>query len=1173
MITLRCVSRARQFQSNDQKKQQWTIRLLPAIFAALILCVPSFAQLNYGRIFGAITDQSGGAIAGATVTIVDITRGVSRALTTDSGGEYSAPSLIPGSYTVRTEFKGFKNIERADINVGVGQDIRVDLSLEPGEQTQTVTVTGEPPQVNTTNAQLGGIIENQTVEDLPVSGRTFMGLLTYKPGVVARPGATANGYMSNGGRPQHTVWMLDGLYDVNAYHGATGNMGGQGGPSVQLSNFLPIDAIQEVNIIENPKAEYGWKPGAVVNVGLKSGTNSLHGSGIAVGNDASLNAKNPFLTAAQPKPTTILEQFGGAVGGPIKRDKIFFFASYEGQRYTIGSPRSVTEPTVAQLTTAITHITSVLGASKLDSMSLAMAGCTAAGACNPANGLFGNTGSTATYGFSPNALGRSDNGIGKIDYHINEHHSVNGEFYIGDGNYVSPSVAPAPAPIQPYWSVIATNRTEVVRGVWDWIPNSNWVNEARFGLDHVNSPLVSGDCNTTDLGAPDFQKQFGYVSGASQCGFPQLTISGFTVLGGIRNPQPVIFDTYAGSDSVSYTRGKHLFKFGGEFHETFLNGGQYTFGKGAINFGTTVHAFSGSTPIEDFLAGTASTGSLLLGNPIVNLLYQQYAGFVQDDWRITPRLTINLGLRYEYVPPVTEQDNLWANFDPSSATGLVQATHDHPQVYNGDKNNWAPRLGMAWDVGGKGTTVVRAGGGLSYAVYPLLLLIGSTQGATLNTIPTGFKLINQTGAVVPSPGNLATGTLALSNAATTQLPWVSGQPVFNSGAGALTCSGLQTAPKPCNINIIDQNYKLTHVTTWTLGIQHAFTPNLSIDVSYVGNHGNESGIRDLNAPIPGSNNAAQEQLRRPFYNKFPYLGTMQFLTLNEHSNYNALQASVTKRLSHGLNFSAGYTYSHALDMGSDEITEQLQMDSRNPQLEYGNAGFDIHHVFTLAGSYALPGIKSPGQLLEGWKVNTGIILMSAFPVMAVDTLDDTSGTGDLQDRWTLVGNPSDFQVGSINRTPCFGVPLSSFGKTAGCGTTLPQACITAAGAEPNGPGGATGLAQLNAIGCYMQGNSVIVPPAQGTFGTMSRNELRGLPFTNMDFSIFKDWKFGERLTAEFRTEFFNFLNTVQYVPQGQGTTTTTSLSAPVTFGVAASEAGAELVRLLAQGFHAAYSLA
>ncbi len=1154
--------------ASSSGNRRLAIRFLGAGATVLLLCLPAFSQLNYGRIFGAVTDQSGGSIVGATVTIIDVTRGVSRPLTTDTAGGYSAPSLIPGRYTVRAEFKGFKVLERSDIAVGVGQDIRVDLSLEPGEQTQTITVTGEPPQVNTTNAQLGGTIDNQTVADLPISGRTYTGLLTFKPGVVARPGATANAYMSNGGRPQHTVWLLDGLYDVNAYHGATGNMGGQGGPSLQLSNFLPIDSIQEVNIIENPKAEYGWKPGAQVNVGLKSGTNSIHGTAVAFGNDASLNAKNPFLSASQPKPTTILEQFGASIGGPIKKDKLFYYAAYEAQRYTIGSPRTVTEPTTTLLTgtgaagnsfpAAIADITAKVGIAKLSAMSLAMAGCKAAGVCTAANGLFGNSSGSTSYAFSPNALGRVDNGIGKIDYHINEHHSVNGEFYIGDGTYISPSVAPAPAPIQPYWSVLVSNRTEVARGVWDWIPNSNWVNEARFGLDHVNSPLTSGDCSTSQLGAPNFQTQFGFVSGAPQCGFPQLTVSGFSVLGGIRNPQPIVFNTYAGSDSVSYTRGKHLFKFGAELHETFLNGGQYTYGKGAINFGTSgINAFAGATPLEDFLTGTASTGNLLLGNPIVNLLYQQYAGFLQDDWRLTPRITINLGLRYEYVPPVTEQNNLWGNFDPNAPTGLIQATHQNPAVYNGDKNNWAPRLGMAWDVGGKGTTVVRAGGGIAYAVYPLLLLIGSTQGATLNTIPTGFKLINQTGAVVPSPGTLANGSLGLSNATSKQLPWVAGQPVFNSGAGALTCNGLMTAPKPCNINVINQNYKLTHVTTWTVGIQHAFTSNLSMDLSYVGNHGNESGIYDLNAPAPGISNSTQEQLRRPYYNQFPYLGTMQYLTLNEHSNYHGLQAALSERLSHGLAFTAGYTFSHALDMGSDEITEQLMMDARDPALEYGNAGFDIRHVFTLAGSYSLPGVKSPGQMLEGWQLNMGVILMSPLPVMAVDTLDDTSGTGDLQDRWTLAGPPSSIEAGGITRVPCYGAAGSKF-FSAGCSSAVPQQCLTAAAAEPNGPGGTTGLQQLAAIGCYLEGNAVIVPPAQGTFGSMSRNELRGLPFENVDFSIFKDWKLKERLTAQFRAEFFNLLNTPQYVPQGQGTTTTTSLSAPSTFGVAASEAGAQV---------------
>jgi hypothetical protein len=1154
------------------KNSGWMISL--AVLAAvtlLVLPAPSYAQLNYGRIFGAITDQSGGAIAGATVTILDVTRGVSRPLTTDPSGEYSAPSLIPGKYTVRAEFKGFKVIERADIDVQVGQDIRVDLTLEPGEQSQTVTVTGEPPQVNTTNAQLGGTIENEAVADLPVSGRTFTGLLSYKPGLVARPGVTANAYMANGGRPQHTVWMLDGLYDVNAYHGATGNLGGQGGASVELSNFLPIDAIQEVNVIENPKAEYGWKPGAQVNVGLKSGTNSIHGTAVGFGSSAALDAKNPFLSTSQPKAEATLVQFGAAIGGPIKKDKLFYFASYEGQRYTVGAPHLFQEPTTAPGLGAASSFPDAIQALKNNgitpnTLSLNLAGCTAAGVCNAANGLFLNSTSSVNFANSPNSFGDVDNAVGKIDYHINDHNSVNGEYYIGDGKFTAP-FAGATEFLQQPWATDATNLTEVVRGVWDWIPNSTWVNEARFGLDHVFSSLFANDCTS-----PNYSALYGYNSGAPDCGFAQLTVNGFTNLGGYKSYQPVTFNTWAGSDSVSYTHGKHLFKFGAELHITTLNGGQFTYGKGAITFGGTqvAAAFTGETPLEFFLAGKPSSGNLLLGNPIRNLFVQQYAGFIQDDWRLTPRITLNLGLRYEAVPPVTEDNNLFGNFDPNAPTGLIQQSSGHP-VYNGDYNNFGPRLGIAWDVTGKGTTVVRAGAGIAYAVYPLLDLIGSTQGATLNNIPTGFKLVAANGSVIPSPGTQQTGSLTL---AASQLGWQVGQPVFNSAAGSLACgNGIAPNPSTCGINVIDQNFKLTQVETWSLGVQHAFTNNLSLDLSYVGNHGHLSGIIDDNAATPGPattssaspNPLLNEQVRRPYYAQFPYLSTIQYLTDNEHSNYNALQASLTQRTTRGLYFTVGYTYSHALDMGSDELMDQLLMDARHPRLDYGDSGFDARHGLTIAWTYAIPGIKTPGQFLEGWQINSAMTFLTAFPWAAVDSTDDVSGTGDLQDRWTLAGTPSDFKVGGLNTIPCFASSASSkFGKT-GCTIGLPAACVNAANAEPNGPVGSnglpsTGIAQLNAIGCYMQGNSVIVPPAQGTFGTMTRDELRSsIPFYNWDLSLFKSWKFRERLTAQFRAEAFNLINHPQYQDQGQGSGNTSSLGAPASFGNAQAEAGAPSV--------------
>lgn len=1157
------------------------IQWLSTAGALLLFCAPTFAQLNYGRVFGAVTDQTGGAIAGATVTILDVQRGVSRPLTTDSAGEYSAPSLIPGTYTVRVEFSGFQTAERTDVGVGVGKDVRVDISLQPGAQTQTVTITGEAPQINTTNAQLGATIENEAVADLPVSGRTYTGLLSYKPGIMARPGVTANAYMSNGGRPQHTVWMLDGLYDENAYHGATGNMGGQGGASVELSNFLPIDAIQEVNVIENPKAEYGWKPGAQVNVGLKSGTNSIHGSAVAFGSDAALDAINPFINSATaPKPTSTLEEFGAAIGGPIKKDKVFYFASYEGQRYTVGAPHAFQEPTTApnqgvgtSFPDAIAAINGYITANPgtpvaLSQLSLNLAGCTNTGVCNAGNGIFSNSSNSSTFTATPNSFGDVDNAVGKIDYHINDHHSVNGEYYIGDGKFVAP-FAGATEFVQQYWATGATNLTEVVRGVWDWIPNSTWVNEARFGLDHVNSILFADDCSSQTLGAPNYQSQFNYVSGAPDCGFPQLTITGFgTNLGGYKSDQPVSFNTWAGSDSVSYTRGKHLFKFGGEIHVTKLTGGQFTYGKGAVTFGgTQASAFTGATALESFLAGTPSSENLLLGSPIRSILYKQFAGFIQDDWRLTPKITVNLGLRWEAIPAVTEANNQFGNFAPGSATGLVQQTGGNP-VYASADHNFEPRLGVAWDVTGRGTTVVRAGAGISYAVYPLLDLIGSAQGATLNNIPTGFTLYNTDGTTRPSPGTQQTGSLTLTGntpavGTPDSLTWTAGQPVFNSAAGSLKCgNGILPNPSTCAINAIDQNFKLTQVISWTLGVQHAFTNNLSMEVSYVGNHGHESGIIDDNAATPGVKGAT-EQIRRTFYSQYPYLGVIQLLTDNERSNYQGLQASLTQRVTHGLYFTLGYTFSHALDMGSDELTNVLLEDATHPTNDYGNAGFDARHSLTFAWTYAIPGLKAPGQLLEGWQLNGAMTYISPFPWVAVDSTDDVSGTGDLQDRWTLAGTPKDFKVGGIHTIPCFtfsaSTSVSKFGGTGnGCTVGLPTACSNAANAENQGPGGpGAGVTQLDAIGCYMQGNSVIVPPAQGTFGTMTRDELRSsIPFYNWDFSIFKNFKFRERLTMQFRTEFFNLFNHTQFQDQGQGSGNTSSLGAPAAFGNAQAEAGA-----------------
>ena len=1118
-----------------------SIRIFVVSLAALLFTLPVFSQANLGRILGAVKDQTGGVIAGATVTVTDVQRGISRTLTTDSEGGYSAPNLIPGSYTVRVETQGFNAVERKDIVVEVGSDVRVDIALQPGSQAQTVTVTGEVPMVDTTSATLGQTLENQAISDLPVNGRNYQELLSLKPGIEAKPGGGTGAYLTNGGRSEYNVWLLDGLYNdqMNSGWSIVGGPG-QAGESMTI---LPLDAIQEVNVEQNPRAELGWKPGAQVNVGLKSGTNTLHGTAYAYGRDADFDARNPFF----PTPAELaMEQFGASIGGAIRKDKIFYFGSYEGQRYDVGNPSTITEPsTKANLGVANSFPDAIAQMNQmgipLNQLSLNLAGCTATGVCNAANGVFGNTGLVQEPVSFPNT-GGSNNTLGKLDYRINDHNMLNGEYYFGRGLVYTVSSAI----VEPYWRTRVYTNAQVVRAVEIWTPNSTWLNEARFGFDHVNIPNLTGDCYP--IGEPNYAS-LGLVSGLTgpeSCGFPIVSISGFTPNLGVQTVRLNESDTYQFADSVSYTRGKHLFKFGAELRNTAWSGGTFSTSKGELIFGNGgVSAFPGATGLEDFLAGYPNQAQVLIGNVQRNIANPAYAGFAQDDWRILPTVTINLGLRYEIIPPITEQNNLLGNFTPSQ--GLIQAGMQTNTLYKIDPNNFAPRLGVAWDVTGNGKTVVRAAVGMFYvteeeAIY--VQPIGHYTAATgLNGDPTGAVLYAPNGSILPSPGNIAVGGLVLNTTAGNPptlpagISWTAGEPIFSNVSGSLKCgNGVGTNPQPCPVTAINPDIRNAYVTEWNFGIQHAFTGSMSLEVSYVGNHATHLwGLIDENAAIPGSNATAAEQLRRPYSSAYPYLSAINYISDNLESNYNGLQATLTKRVSRGLSFMAGYTYSHALDDSSSDMGQSVSMDNAKPGLDYGNSTYDIRNRFTFTTSYILPQKKSPLQLLEGWQINSIVNLVGALPFNATDTTTDISGTGDFNDRWDLVGNASDFALGGPSPVPCYGAPASSFAK-AGCGA-LPAACTTAA--SNLGPATVT---SLNTYGCYMEGNSVIIPPAQGTFGTMSRDALRAKGLRTWDLSLLKNWKFKERLTAQFRIEAFNILNITQYGAANNVLTT------PATFG-------------------------
>jgi Carboxypeptidase regulatory-like domain/TonB dependent receptor len=1131
---------------NKSMKIRWkAIHVLGAIIGIFLLCPPAFSQANLGRILGAITDESGAAIVGARVTVTDVQRGSSRLLVSGDAGEYSAPNLLPGTYTVRAEYQGFNTVERQSILIEVGTEVRVDMALHIGNQAQTVVVTGEPPAVNTTNSTLGGAISNQTINDVPLNGRNYQNLLTLRPGVTIYPGGGAWTQSTNGIRPEDNTYILDGLTNDNPFNAFSV----VNGPAIvgDAVTVIPIDAIQEFATQVNPQAEYGWKPGAIINVQLKSGTNTVHGTAFAFGRSDAFDALNYFSSVRQ---SLSLEQFGSTAGGSIIKDKLFWFGGYEGQRYSIGTALPVTVPSLAPGGGPSTSVPDA-------EVDLAAHGIGVSPLSLRLLKLF-PTNTNGTVGFPD--TNSSDNLLAKVDYLINDHNALSGTFFYAQDALVGQDSAY----LQPQWRTSNPQKPITAGGAWTWTPNSNWVNQARIGYTWDNKNSFSLDNKVP-------ASTYGIYTGVTNpllFGMPQVSISNFSFLGGStgqpKSQGPAI--VWQGIDNVSYLRGKHTFKFGVEVRYNEVSYYGYQGGKGQISFGsgnafdipaTSTTPEVKSTSLEDFLAGVPRNAKIAIGNSNRYLTSWNYATFFQDDWRVTPKFTLNLGVRYEYVTPLVDSQNLLGNFDPN--LGLVQAGKQiHSRYpYNPDHNNFAPRLGLAWDVSGKQTTVIRAGAGIVYDTLAMEEFVnqGGTQNANtlgLANIPTGASIV-ENGIARPGPGNIANSSVTIAGGPGSTLAsnWQSNGPSVPLFQGNTTqCGdGLGSDPGPCSILGIDRNFRTPYVILWNLGVQHAFTNNLSLEVDYVGNHGTKLiGVRDINqgTPIPGSATAAPG----PFAGAFPYLGFINFLSNMYRSNYNGLQTTLTVRPTHGLSLLAGYTYSHALDSFSSNFNGLLPQNSMNPALEYASSDYDIRHRLTLTMSYAIPGRKSPGQILQGWAINSIVTLQSAQPWNTNDTVNNISGTNEASDRWDFFGNPSDFTSGPHTIPFCTGPGAGGCTEviSGGGGQQAVQlsaaqsseffnACSAAAARTDGGVSNGPTTTSLGSFGCYAQGHSVMIPPALGTFGTMRRNIFRDSGFRNWDLSVTKDWKFGEALTAQFRVEFFNVLNHPNFANPYGGTNT------------------------------------
>src|SRR6202161_2015432 len=423
------------------------IRILSVGSLALALCLPLPAQTTTGQILGSVTDPTGAGIAGAAVLVTDTQHGTTRAATTGPSGDFAVPDLEPGIYKIRAEAKGYRTVERPNIVIEVAQDLRVDMSLPTGQVTETVVVTDEVPLVDSVSSTLGGTLSNAEINDLPLNGRNYENLLQLRPGVMRYPGGGFSTTSTNGLRAEDNAYFVEGLFNSEPYSGqAIINGAGIAGDSATI---LPIDSIQEFNVEALAPAEFGWKPGAVVNVGLKSGTNRIHGTAFAFGRDGVMDARNYFNTVPNAKLPRTLEQYGGSVGGPIIKDKVFFFGAFAGQMYDVGNSfGGVTSPSMVPMPTAgnclfgamtgdcANSIPDVIpdlqaGGVPVSAASLNIAGCALSGSTVTCNGTGFPTNNTQSInianGFSNDV--KVYNAIGKVDVNLNQNNRVSGMYF------------------------------------------------------------------------------------------------------------------------------------------------------------------------------------------------------------------------------------------------------------------------------------------------------------------------------------------------------------------------------------------------------------------------------------------------------------------------------------------------------------------------------------------------------------------------------------------------------------------------------------------------------------------------------------------------------------------------------------------------------------------------
>ena len=980
--------------------------------------------------------------------------------------------------------------------------------------------------------------------------------------------------------------------------------------------MLPLDSVQEFSSQQNPQAEYGWRDGSAVNLAVKSGTNSIHGSAYAFGRDAAATDAKQF--SALPGPEQVgnltVEQPGFTLGGRIIKDKLFWFVSAEFIRQssfsTAGSPApaDVSGVSGSMIDACKAQAAKTGGVNPLSAQIAGLVNTTNPALPNycvpqPASSTFENLfpfTSSGTIFPNPVTNTPSNNGVAKVDYSPTQKNHFDGFVYISRESTTTGGV------YQPYWGSVGLGSTSEYAGAWTYTPNSSWVNDLRGGATPNLGSALPGDSTRTPGNA--YPGGYSINSGVTTpgLGLVCVTISGAisrTGLGdcgriGSRGPQYQLDFT----DKVSYLHGNHAFKWG--YEEIFVHfDDASTAGQpGTVSFRS----------LQNFLAGSINTGTVLLGNNTDQFRERWHAAFFQDTWRVTPRITLTPGIRWEYIGSPHSAVNHLGIFDPNVLGGVEQVGPGLPvsTLIHAQKFNFNPRLGVAWDILGNGRTVLRAGVG-NLSSFPTLLAITGQAvpyGATLctglgTTIQTacsaGNVIVNRFGSQVqgffPTNLSLKGGTGSLLTWTTTctnpsQTSTCNGPAIFPVSSAISATSGPACYPAaPCSMETVDPNFKDPKSVQWNVDLQRALTNSLTLDVAYVGVHGyDETRSVDLNeAPLgvgwdnsaifstvtgqnclggtPGSpvaptqfslthctaDNAA-ESAARPYAAKFPYFSYIGQTTSGFISNYKGLLVTLDARNFHGLSFLTAYTYGLALDdwTKNSQATSVLA-DPARPRYQYGNSDLDVRHRLRFSSTYQIPGIKSPGQMLQGWQVSGIWALQSGFAWAPNDNqTDDWGGNNEFANNstpnnngawqsWNYTGPHSAFNGNGAVPVPCYG---QASGCTPWTDPHTPTAIWQTCSAAAQAPYGNSTLLQDLALAaltspngaCYIQKGGVLTPPAYGTLGNAPRGLFVGPKYINLDVALEKLWKIKERYSIQFRAECYNCLNLTNIAPFSDG---------------------------------------